>query len=316
MPLERRTAIVVVIATAIALSPATVAHGQESADLEELRDRALELVNQDRARNGLPALEAGPLLDQAALVHAEDMLERNYYAHVSPEGDTVVDRYAAAGGSRWEFVAENISQCAGCTAGLQTVVNLQRGWMDSPEHRANILAEGLDQFGFAIASGGGTVYAVQTFAGPGTPRGLEPGEETRVVAAGEQTAVLLRAINEARRQAGAAPLTASDTLSGAARSLVPAPSGNFAVEAIGDIGSALPSQERARWARLFAASGACGGCGTEATEADIAFFADDWLRNDAYRESFVSSSFTHIGFALKADGQGKKIALALLGAAR
>lgn len=301
-----------VLAIVATLASPSTAWAQETA-LADLRARALELVNADRTENGLSPLEAGPMLDQAAIAHADDMLARDYYAHQSPEGDTVGDRYVAAGGSRWELVAENIAQCSGCAATLDVAEDLQQGWMDSPEHRENILAEGLERFGFGLAADGGSLYAVQTFAGPGTPRGLEKGEETRVVAAGEQGAIALEEINAARREQGLSPLQLSDGLGTAARRLIP---GDFELAAIGDIGAALPDDERPRWARLAAISGACGGCGREATEADIIFFAGDWLQDANHRTRFLSSAFTHLGFALAASGEGKKIALAVLGQAR
>jgi uncharacterized protein YkwD len=118
-----------------AISPGCVA--ASTGDLEELRARALELVNQARREQGLQPLELGPNVNQAALSHARDMLRRNYYSHTSPEGETVQDRYVEAGGSKWRLTAENIARCAGCTSGPDTeaVERLHRGWMNSPEHR-------------------------------------------------------------------------------------------------------------------------------------------------------------------------------------
>lgn len=291
-----------------------LAQGPE--DMQEVRERALELVNESRAANGLPALEAGPSLDAAAVAHADDMLARDYYSHQSPEGDAVTDRYVEAGGSRWELVAENIAQCTGCSPDLQLVEELQQGWMDSPGHRANILAEGLQRFGFGLAGADGAVYAVQTFAGSGTPRGLDGDEETRVIDADEQEALLLETVNAARDEANLPLLEVGDSLSAAAGSLVPDPSGPFEAAAVSDLGAAIPSDARARWGRLVAVSGACGGCGADTTEADVTYFAEDWLQSSSYRSSFLSPTFTHLGFALAANGEGKKIALAVLGQAR
>jgi uncharacterized protein YkwD len=310
----------IAFAVAVATFAPSALVGQETGNLEELRRQALELVNRDRGKHDLPPLELGPILNEAALSHARDMLERDYYAHQSPEGESVQDRYIGAGGSRWELVAENISQCIGCTStpGPQEVEELQQGWMDSPEHRENILAEGIERFGFGVVTGAGrTLYAVQTFAGPGGPHGLEPGEETVAVAPEDQSAAFLEAVNAARSEAGVAPLEQSEDLSSAARRLIPDPaSEDFDLDRIGELDIALPDQQRARWGQLFAASGSCGGCGREATEADINFFADDWLQNPQYRTRFVSSAYTHLGFALVANGEGKKMAMGLLAAGR
>ena len=147
-------------------------------DLAQLRGRALALVNEARERHGLAHLELGADLNEAAQAHARDMLERGYYAHVSPEGETVADRYRATGGSPWHLVAENIARCLGCELPPSTarVEALHEGWMKSPPHRENILRRGLDRFGFGIiVRQDQRLYAVQTFAGPGMPRGLQPG---------------------------------------------------------------------------------------------------------------------------------------------
>ena len=110
-------------------------------DAETLSRHALDLVNEARQEQGLGSLALGDDLEEAAQAHAADMLERDFYAHVSPEGDDVADRYTDAGGSEWELVAENIARCIACDvpADLQRVDAFQKGWMNSPGHRANIL---------------------------------------------------------------------------------------------------------------------------------------------------------------------------------
>ena len=59
-------------------------------------------------------MKPGPTLDKAAQAHAEDMLQRHYYAHETPEGKDPRDRFLAAGGSPSSLVEENIARCAGC----------------------------------------------------------------------------------------------------------------------------------------------------------------------------------------------------------
>jgi uncharacterized protein YkwD len=91
------------------------------------------------------------------------MLKRGYFDHVSPEGTTGQDRL----GGDWRLVAENIAMCTGCSADAARVEEFHAGWMESAGHRANILAEGITAFGFGLAVEADTIYAVQTFAGPG-----------------------------------------------------------------------------------------------------------------------------------------------------
>lgn len=136
--------------------------------LATLRAYSLELVNTARRQAGLRQLVPGTALTEAAQFHAEDMLQRRYHAHASPDGDTVVDRYAAAGGPPYRVIAENIARWDGYTAppDREAVEFLHKGWMNSPEHRRNILRRGLTHYGFGLAwDGAGARLAVQTFAG-------------------------------------------------------------------------------------------------------------------------------------------------------
>ncbi|WP_170984505.1 CAP domain-containing protein [Rhodoligotrophos defluvii] len=288
----------------------------QPSNLDEMRQRALELVNQSRTENGLPPLSLGSEANQAAQNHANDMLRRNYYAHTSPEGETVQDRYVAAGGSKWRLTAENIARCADCAppVSMDRIERLHRGWMQSPEHRHNILRRGLTEFGYGIAVNEDQgLYAVQTFAGPGMPRNLQAGETPTAIAPEEQTRLAVERINRARRNAGLAPIMSSDPLNDAARSIAPggleSAQGNALFEA-------LPRDSRAGWRSLSALSATCGGCGTQPTASDVRFFVDQWL-NDGGRESaLLSPDMTHLGFAIAADGTGKKTAVALMGQKR
>ncbi|HEY9634671.1 MAG TPA: CAP domain-containing protein [Coleofasciculaceae cyanobacterium] len=137
--------------------------------LPELRVFALQLVNRDRTLNNRSPLVEDPLLTKAAQLHAEDMLKRQYFKHVSPEGKTPRDRFVAVGGSSRVGVGENIlrgyERGLGLTYGKAEA--FQRGWMYSNGHRANLLTHGYSRFGYGFAVGaGGQTYAVQMFAMP------------------------------------------------------------------------------------------------------------------------------------------------------
>jgi uncharacterized protein YkwD len=283
-----------------------------------LRQKALELVNQARAAHGLSRLEPGPDLDAAALSHAQDMLRRDYFSHISPDGGNVQDRYVAAGGSRWELVAENIAKCDGCAPPVTeaTVEWLQEGWMNSPEHRENILRRGLTRFGFGIAVDAAKgLDAVQTFAGPGTPRGA--GQDAAQTGALNRQEIAARAtdlLNEARRRAGMGDLHTSPALGEAARNLLPDPNADAGPLTVGENPfEALPEGERGKWRSLSVVAGACGGCGAEPTAADIRFFRDQWLDNPQYKQRLLDPNATAIGFAMRASGGGRKTAVLVLG---
>lgn len=303
------------LAGAILISAAAVAQ-TAAQDAGDLAQQALELVNDSREERGLTTLEPNAALGEAARHHAHDMLERDYYAHESPEGETVADRFRAAGGSRWALTAENIARCDRCDTppGDRRVESFHAGWMDSPGHRRNILAAGLTGFGFAVAAEDGTVYAVQTFAGPGTPRGDDPGDDT--VPLGPQAArmALLDRINAARDERDAAPLRLSEALSAAAADLLPEEGEGAALA--GDLSSALPDGSEGQWRALNALATACGGCGREMTEADLAGFMDRWLAPGGRGEALLAERFDAVGAAFHATGDGRKSAVVVLGVRR
>lgn len=292
----------------------------QTGDLDRLRALALDLVNGERRARGLPPFGLRPALNEAAQAHAEDMLRRGYYSHVSPEGRTVMDRYTDAGGSRWRLVEENIARCATCAPppGAENVRRLHAGWMESAGHRENILNPGVDGFGFGIVAGeDGGLYAVQTFAGPGAPRGNGngAGQAATALPPAERAPRALEIVNAARREAGVAPLLPSAPLTGAARDRLAA-TGNGAAGANGGPLASLRGEGRAAWRSAALIAGRCGGCGTRPTAADIRFFVDSWLKQPAYRGTLLDPDATHLGFAIAADGEGAKRAAAVLGRAR
>lgn len=280
-----------------------------SAQSDDFLRQALDLVNGAREEADLGPLESGEDLVEAAAAHAEDMLARDFYAHESPEGDTVQDRYREAGGSEWELVAENIARCTGCPApDAARIASLQEGWMNSPGHRANILREGLARFGFAIVGGGGRdLYAVQTFAGPGLPRG----DDTQSLAAADAAAVALERLNAARGEADLTPLQPSPVLSEAAGRLVPEDLSGFSLSGMEGLGEALPPEDRGSWLTIASLAGSCGGCGAALTRGDAQAFVAGWLEPGRSRQRLLDPALTHFGFVLRSDGAGRKVALGL-----
>lgn len=147
----------------------------QTRSLADSRTLALQLVNRDRQLNGLAPLVEDPLLSQTAQLHAQDMLTRHYYAHVTPEGKTPTDRFAAQGGRGG--VGENILSLPGrmgIQLTYQMIEQFQKSWMYSPGHRKNLLTSHYTRFGYGIAvdSVTGQVYAVQDFASPPPANGL------------------------------------------------------------------------------------------------------------------------------------------------
>ncbi len=134
---------------------------------QAVQQLALELVNRDRAAEGLPPMQIDEQLAQAAQSHAEDMLRRNYFSHYSPEGQTPTDRLTAVGGTG--YPSENIVMRESTRfrhINIQALEEFQDQWMHSPKHRHSLMNPNLEKFGygFAIDPASGRTFAVQMFS--------------------------------------------------------------------------------------------------------------------------------------------------------
>lgn len=116
------------------------------ADVQAVRQEMLERVNAIRSGIGLRPLELDPRLTVAAQAHAQDMLARSYYNHVSPEGTSPRRRVQAAGFVA-DVAAENIA------AGQTSVEDALGAWMHSTDHRRNLLDARLTHIGIGMALG-------------------------------------------------------------------------------------------------------------------------------------------------------------------
>jgi uncharacterized protein YkwD len=132
-------------------------------DLDQVRTEILAAVNDIRADAGHPPLRLAPRLTAAAQAHAEDMLRRAYFDHISPEGAGPGARARAAGYDPARAIAENIAK------GPFTPAEVVERWLNSSGHRRNILRPGAVEMGAGVAFGenanGFEVVWVQLFGG-------------------------------------------------------------------------------------------------------------------------------------------------------
>lgn len=104
------------------------------------------LINQSRQASGLGSLNADPKLMQAAEMKANDMLAKQYFAHVGPDGNGP-SYWAAQVGYNWTALGENIAY------GYNTAESVHEAFMASSGHRANILGASYKDVGIAAVSG-------------------------------------------------------------------------------------------------------------------------------------------------------------------
>jgi uncharacterized protein YkwD len=118
--------------------------------------RAVELLNADRAKNGLSALKTNSQLTSLAGDYAQDMINRNFFAHNNPEGQTPFDRMKNAGIS-YTYAGENLAINSNVTAA-------ETAFMNSSGHRANILNKNYTDVGVGVRyNNNGSAYVVQEF---------------------------------------------------------------------------------------------------------------------------------------------------------
>lgn len=117
--------------------------------------RVLTLVNAERAQAGCSPLTADPELAALAGDHSEDMAERDYFSHTTPDGMTPWDRAEAAGVDH--MGGENIAR------GQADAEAVMESWMNSPGHRANILNCDFTTLGVGAHFAPGGPWWTQTF---------------------------------------------------------------------------------------------------------------------------------------------------------
>ena len=105
----------------------------------------LDGTNAQRTANGQPALNLNSQLTQAAQTKANDMATRNYWSHNTPDGATPW-AFIAQTGYGYQAAGENLAY------GFDSSDAAVTGWMNSAEHRANILNGGFKDVGFGIAN--------------------------------------------------------------------------------------------------------------------------------------------------------------------
>lgn len=120
----------------------------------------LNETNRIRQQNGKSQLVLDPKLSQAAANKAQDMLAKNYWAHIAPDGITPWV-FIKNSGYEYLYAGENLAR------GFPNSLDVVNAWMASPSHRDNMLSSNYADIGFGIATGSltgtDTVLVVEMF---------------------------------------------------------------------------------------------------------------------------------------------------------
>lgn len=130
-------------------------HHNDGADQEaEFAAEVVRLVNIERAKAGLSALETDYIVQEAAQVRAREI--ELSFSHTRPDGRscfTALDEVGAV----YSGAGENIAY------GQHDPEEVMEAWMNSTGHRENILNESYTHIGVGCYESGGTYYWSQFF---------------------------------------------------------------------------------------------------------------------------------------------------------
>lgn len=93
----------------------------------------MNLINQERDKRNLTTLSVHQSLLRAAYEKSQDMIDRDYFSHIDPDGNYVWGKITSAGYTPYKILGENLA------IDFSTSEGMIKAWIDSPTHRANLL---------------------------------------------------------------------------------------------------------------------------------------------------------------------------------
>ncbi len=123
----------------------------------------VDLTNKDRSSSGQTELVVSPVLEEAARMKAEDMVNNQYFAHHSPTGISPW-YWMKESGYSFVYAGENLA------IDFTESIDVEDAWMKSPAHKKNIIDPRFTEIGIAakegIFQGRKTIFVVQMFGRP------------------------------------------------------------------------------------------------------------------------------------------------------
>lgn len=106
--------------------------------------KLLSLINKEREKNNLSPLVIDSELQNIARLKANDLVENNYFSHISPIYGSPFEMLKK-NSIKYKVASENI-------AGNSDIEKAVNNWLDSPSHKKNILSNDYNYTGIGIAS--------------------------------------------------------------------------------------------------------------------------------------------------------------------
>jgi hypothetical protein len=139
----------------LVLAQATQPAGQRAAIQPEAW-RLVTLANAARGEQGIEPLQWDASLAEAARQHCLRMAAEGPISHRYRDEASVGSRTAQAG-AHFSLIEENV-------AIGPTPAAIHEGWMNSPEHKKNLLNPEVDRVGVAVVASRGVLYAVADYS--------------------------------------------------------------------------------------------------------------------------------------------------------
>ena len=128
------------------------------------RTALINSINNERLSLGVQPLTESKKLDQAALLKAKDILEKDYFSHQSPGGITPWYWFSKIG-YNYKYAGENLA------IGFLNSEDVYRAWLNSRSHKENMTNPNYKEIGTAVLTGeyngSNITVVVQFFGSPG-----------------------------------------------------------------------------------------------------------------------------------------------------
>ena len=157
------TGLAVLLPSTASTRPTPAEHPRQTVQIPMSLDRmareVVYLVNIERAQHSLPPLRVNPRLTEDAKLQAAQIAETGVLDHIILSGPYPTPQLRAeAAGYQWNVLGENLA------LGFTDASSAVAAWMQSPGHRANILAGGYKETGVVLVPDArGRLIFVQTF---------------------------------------------------------------------------------------------------------------------------------------------------------
>jgi len=128
--------------------------GAAANSLTNEETQMLNLINQERSKNGLKPLKANSEIAKIARLKSKDIADNNYFSHTSPTYGSPFEMLKKYGIS-YLYAGENLAKNSNVQAAHQALMN-------SAGHRKNILSNNFTEVGIGIISSGDGSMKVYT----------------------------------------------------------------------------------------------------------------------------------------------------------